>query len=63
MLKTKLYEKNFNLRIAMHRDVLHIAGTFANGTVIRRCSIDIEVITGANHQVSRWRNALKSIDY
>ncbi len=47
----------------MHRDVLHIAGTFANGTVIRRCSIDIEVITGANHQVSRWRNALKSIDY
>lgn len=63
MLKTKLYEKNFNLRIAMHRDVLHIAGTFANGTVIRGCSIDIEVITGANHQVSRWRNALKSIDY
>ena len=47
----------------MHRDVLHIAGTFANGTVIRRCSIDIEVITGANHQVSRWRNALKYIDY
>ena len=63
MLKTKLYEKELNLRITMHRDVLHIAGTFANGTVIRRCSIDIEVITGANHQVSRWRNALKSIDY
>ena len=37
----------------MHRHVLHIAGTFANGTVTRRCSIDIEVITGANHQVSR----------
>ena len=34
MLKTKLYEKNFNLRITMHRDVLHIAGTFANGTAI-----------------------------
>ena len=63
MLKTKLYEKDYHLLIAMHRDVLHIAGTFANGTVIRRCSIDIEVITGANHQVSRWRNALKYIDY
>ena len=49
MLKTKLYEKKFNLRIAMHRDVLHIAGTFANGTVIRKCPIDIEVSTGANH--------------
>ena len=47
----------------MHRDVLHIAGTFANGTVIRGCSIDIEIITGANHKVSRWRNALKAIDY
>ena len=47
----------------MHRDVLHIAGTFANGTVIRRCSIDTEVITGANHKVRRWGNALKSIDY
>ena len=47
----------------MHSDVLHIAGTFANGTIIRRCSTDIEVITGANHQVSHWRNALKSIDY